>query len=51
MYLQSYSEFIDDEENILLELLAQLDAFATVLGGVEHEKMLVPLLISFCKTD
>ena len=51
MYLKRYLEFIDDEENIVLELLGQLDNFATLVGGVEYEKTLLPLLISFCKTD
>ena len=51
MYLDSYAEFIDDEENIVLELLSQLENFSTLMGGPEHEKQLLPLLISFCKTD
>jgi hypothetical protein len=34
-----------------LELLNQLDSFTALVGGLEQEKSLVPLLISFCKTD
>ena len=34
-----------------MELLAQLDLFTNLMGGPEHEKQLLPLLISFCKTD
>lgn len=51
MYLDLYLEFIDDEENIVLELLSQLENFSTLVGGPEYEKHLLPLLISFCKTD
>lgn len=29
----------------------QLSDFSALLGGPENEKSLVPLLISFCKTD
>jgi hypothetical protein len=36
MYPLSNIEFVDDEENIVLELLAQLDNFTTLLGGQEH---------------
>ena len=32
-------------------MLAQLDTFTPLVGGAEQEKCLVPLLISFCKTD
>lgn len=51
MYIDSQIEFLDDEENIVLELLNQLSDFTAPLGGPENEKSLVPLLISFCKTD
>lgn len=51
MYLPCHLEFIDDEENIMLELLNQLEGFTALVGGPEHERSLVPLLISFCKTD
>lgn len=34
-----------------MELLNQLDSFTAFVGGPDHEKSLVPLLISFCKTD
>ena len=44
-------EFIDDEENIVLELLGQLEGFTALVGGQEQEKALVPLLIAFCRTD
>jgi hypothetical protein len=33
MYILNYSEFIDDEEPIVLELLTQLENFTTFLGG------------------
>ena len=32
-------------------MLGQLDNFTTLIGGAEYEKTLLPLLISFCKTD
>jgi hypothetical protein len=51
LYILHHIEFVDDEENIVLELLNQLDAFTALVGGPEQEKSLVPLLISFCKTD
>lgn len=51
MYLSFHSEFIDDDENIVLELLNQLENFTNLVGGPEQEKCLLPLLISFCKTD
>jgi hypothetical protein len=51
MYIDPYLEFIDDEENIVMELLNQLDTFTPLVGGADQEKCLVPLLISFCKTD
>lgn len=44
-------EFIDDDENIVLELLGQLEGFTALVGGQEQEKALVPLLIAFCRTD
>lgn len=34
-----------------MALLGQLEGFTTVVGGQEHEKSLVPLLMAFCKTD
>jgi hypothetical protein len=34
-----------------VELLNQLSDFAVLLGGEEHEKAMLPLLIAFCKTD
>jgi len=34
-----------------MKLLEQFESFSTVLGGQEHEKALIPLLIAFCKTD
>jgi len=34
-----------------MELLSQLENFTTVVGGPEQEKCLIPLLVSFCKTD
>lgn len=51
MYRHLYLEFIDDEENIVMELLSQLENFTALVGGADQEKCLVPLLISFCKTD
>ncbi len=42
---------MDDEEEVVDELLTQLTNFRTELGGEEHEKQLLLLLISFCKTD
>lgn len=49
--MNKHLEFLDDEEPIVMELLTQLENFTTVLGGPEHEKALLPLLLSFCKTD
>ena len=51
MYSLPHLEFIDDEENIVLELINQLEGFSQLVGGPEHEKALLPLLVSFCKTD
>ena len=35
----------------MLALLGQLEEFGPLVGGPENEKSLLPLLISFCKTD
>lgn len=45
------AEFLDDEESIVMALLGQLEGFTAVVGGQEHEKSLVSLLMAFCKTD
>lgn len=34
-----------------MELLNQLENFTALVGGADNEKSMVPLLISFCKTD
>lgn len=44
-------EFIDEEVPVMLAVLEELTNFTTLLGGSEHEKLLLPLLISFCKLD
>lgn len=51
MYDESKIEFVDDEENIVMELLSQLEGFTALVGGQDQEKALVPLLIAFCRTD
>ena len=51
MYFNLHLEFLDDDETIVLELLTQLDNFTNLIGGPDHEKQLLPLLMSFCKTD
>ena len=35
----------------MISLLDQLKDFTQFLGGAEHEKCLIPLLIAFCKID
>ncbi len=42
---------MEDEEEIVISLLEQLKDFGQYLGGAEHEKCLIPLLIAFCKID
>lgn len=35
----------------MLTLLEELENFTPILGGSEHEKILLPLLINFCLLD
>ena len=44
-------EFLDDDPQVMLAVLAELANFSPFLGGVEHEKILLPLLINFCFLD
>jgi hypothetical protein len=36
---------------MMLAVLDEITNFSHLLGGSEHEKVLLPLLISFCKLD
>lgn len=44
-------EFLDDDTDIMLALLDELDNFTPLLGGSQHDKILLPLLVSFCLLD
>jgi serine/threonine-protein phosphatase 2A regulatory subunit A len=47
----TYIEFVDDDEQVLVLLINTLKDFAAMIGGEQHDKCLVPLLISFCRSD
>jgi hypothetical protein len=47
----THIEFIDDDEQVLVLLINTLKDFSMMIGGGQHEKCLVPLLISFCRSD
>jgi serine/threonine-protein phosphatase 2A regulatory subunit A len=44
-------EFVDDDEQVLVLLINTLKDFGAMIGGDHHEKCLIPLLISFCRSD